>query len=215
MAFIYCITNLINGKQYVGKTTSSVTKRFKEHCKDCKKREEEKRPLYDAMNKYGIENFVAQELIECEIDELNSYEIMFIEKLNTFGKNGYNATRGGDGSILFDYNQIVNLYKEGRSMIEVASIVHCCIETVSKVVHLYNLPINKIIAGSCQKPKAVIQLDKDSEKELQVFDSVADASRWLVDNGYAKTYNGGVRQKICDCCKGKLKTAYKFKWKYK
>lgn len=215
MAFIYCITNLINGKQYVGKTTSSVTKRFKEHCKDCKKREKEKRPLYDAMNKYGIENFVAQELIECEIDELNSYEIMFIEKLNTFGKNGYNATKGGDGSILFDYNQIVNLYKEGRSMIEVASIVHCCVDTVSKVVHLYNLPINKIIAGNCYKPKAVIQLDKDSEKELQVFNSVADASHWLVDNNYAKTYNGGVRQKICNCCKGKLKTAYKFKWKYK
>ena len=215
MAFIYCITNLINGKQYVGKTTTSVTKRFKEHCKDCKKRDEEKRPLYNAMNKYGIENFVAQELIECEIDELNSYEIMFIEKLNTFGKDGYNATKGGDGSILFDYNQIVNLYKEGKSMVEVASIVHCCVETVSKVVHLYNLPINKIIAGSCQKPKVVIQLDKNTEEELQVFDSVADASHWLVNNNYAKTYNGGVRQKICDCCKGKLKTAYKFKWKYK
>lgn len=37
MAYIYCITNLINGKQYVGKTTQSVNKRFKEHCSDCKK----------------------------------------------------------------------------------------------------------------------------------------------------------------------------------
>lgn len=35
MAYIYCITNLINGKQYVGKTTYSITKRFKEHCQDC------------------------------------------------------------------------------------------------------------------------------------------------------------------------------------
>ncbi len=215
MAYIYCITNLINGKQYVGKTTYSITKRFKEHCNDCKRREKEKRPLYNAMNKYGIENFIAKELVECEIDELNSYEIMFIQKLNTYGSNGYNATKGGDGSILFDYNEIVKLYKEGKSMTEVARIVHCCVDTVSKVVHLYNLPINKILSGNCQQPKSVIQLDKHTGEELQVFDSVANASRWLVDNGYAKTYNGGVRQKICNCCAGTLKTAYKFKWKYK
>ena len=34
MAFIYVITNDINGKQYVGKTNhSSIEERFKEHCK--------------------------------------------------------------------------------------------------------------------------------------------------------------------------------------
>ena len=215
MAYIYCITNLINGKQYVGKTTYSITKRFKEHCQDCKKIRCEKRPLYDAMNKYGIENFVVKELIKCEVDELNSYEIMFIEKLNTYGHNGYNATKGGDGSILFDYNEIINLYRQGKSMIEVASIIHCCVDTVSKVVHLYNLPINKIIAGSCRQPKVVIQLDKETKKELRTFNSVAEASHWLVDNGYTKKYSGGVRQKICNCCNGKAKSAYKFIWKYK
>lgn len=100
-------------------------------------------------------------------------------------------------------------------MIEVARTIHCCIDTVSKVVHLYNLPINKIIAGNCKQPKTVIQLDKETKKELQTFNSVADASRWLVDNGYAKTCNGGVRQKICNCCNGKSKSAYKFMWRYK
>ena len=48
---------------------------------------------------------------------------------------------------------------------------------------------------------------------LRQWDSIADAARWLVDNGYAKTYNGGVRQKISMCTKGKVKTAYKFIWK--
>lgn len=27
----------------------------------------------------------------------------------------------------------------------------------------------------------------------EVWNSIADAAHWLVDNGYAKTYNGGVR----------------------
>lgn len=46
------------------------------------------------MNKYGIENFVVEELIECPNDELDSYEKMYIEKLQTYGH-----TKGGDGSI--------------------------------------------------------------------------------------------------------------------
>jgi hypothetical protein len=72
------------------------------------------------MNKYGIENFIIEQLIECDELELNSYECMFIDKFDTY-KNGYNATKGGDGSILFDYKEIVKLYKECSSMTIVSS----------------------------------------------------------------------------------------------
>lgn len=91
MGYIYCITNLENNKKYIGKTVYSVTKRFKEHCRDCKKERCEKRPLYDAMIKYGVDKFVVEELFQCDDAELSSYEIMFIEKYNTY-KEGYNAT---------------------------------------------------------------------------------------------------------------------------
>lgn len=213
MRYIYCITNLINGKQYIGKTTYSVTKRFQEHCRDSKKERCNKRPLYDAMNKYGIENFIVEELCECDNEELSSYEIQYIEKYNTYSK-GYNATKGGDGSILFDYNLILKLYQEGLSMVEVASKVGCCTDTVSKVIHINNVPIHKVIRGSCKEPLKVKQFSLDNEF-IRQWDSIADAARWLVDNGYAKTYNGGVRQKISLCAKGKLKTAYKFIWRWK
>ena len=80
MAYIYCITNIVNGKKYIGKTINSITKRFRQHLSDSKRPRCNKRPLYSAINKYGADNFVVEKLIECHPDELSSYEIMFIEK---------------------------------------------------------------------------------------------------------------------------------------
>lgn len=49
MAFIYKITNKINGKIYIGKTLKTIEGRWKEHLKDYKRPRFEKRPLYSAM----------------------------------------------------------------------------------------------------------------------------------------------------------------------
>lgn len=72
---IYKITNDINNKIYVGKTSNTLEQRFKEHCVDCQKREEEKRPLYSAMKKYGIEHFKISLIEECSIEEEDEREI--------------------------------------------------------------------------------------------------------------------------------------------
>ena len=213
MGYIYCITNLINEKKYVGKTTYSVTKRFQEHCRDSKKERCERRPLYDAMNKYGIENFVVKELIECPNDELDSYEKMYIEKLQTYGHNGYNATKGRDGSILFDYDKIIETYALGGTMTECAAKMHCSVDTVKKVLTINNIPIRHNRRGCCSDPKKVEQYSLEGVF-IKEWESITLAAHWLVDNGYAKTYNSGVKQKIRLCMRGKNKTAYKFIWKF-
>ena len=206
MGYIYCITNLINEKKYVGKTTYSITKRFQEHCKDSKKERCERRPLYNAMNKYGIENFVVEELIECPNDELDSYEKMYIEKLQTYGHNGYNATKGGDGTILFDYDKIIETYALGGTMTECAAKMHCSVDTVKKVLTINNIPIRPLT-------KKVKQYSLDGTF-IREWDSITQAAHWLVDNKYAKSYQGGgVMWRIGLCMRGKLKSAYKFIWK--
>lgn len=74
MSYIYKITNMINGKSYIGKTNLSIEKRFKEHCRDSKKERCENRPLYSAMNKYGIENFTVEQIDKCSADEADEKE---------------------------------------------------------------------------------------------------------------------------------------------
>ena len=86
---IYKITNLVNGKIYVGQTKFSVEKRFKEHAKA-------NSPLGHAIRKYGKENFKAEVIEICQtFTELNEREIFWIAKLNCKVPNGYNIADGG------------------------------------------------------------------------------------------------------------------------
>lgn len=94
---IYLITNLVNGKRYVGQTTKTIEERWKEHLKNAKKRMQNR--LYQAIRKYGQDAFTAEGLTECDNPEKsNELEKMWIILLNTYNyKSGYNMTVGGDG----------------------------------------------------------------------------------------------------------------------
>jgi group I intron endonuclease len=97
---IYIIENLENGKKYVGQTTRSVERRFKEHCKSfsgCLK-------LRNAIQKYGQECFSVETLWEgeCSQEELDALEIHYIEQFNTIDPRGYNLTYGGLGGKFSD-----------------------------------------------------------------------------------------------------------------
>lgn len=206
MTYIYCITNVINNKRYVGKTTQSIEERFKEHCKDSQKERCEKRPLYDAMNKYGVENFIIECLEEVQDEStLSEREIYWINELQTYGSNGYNATKGGDGSTLYDYREIIELYNLGYTCKQVAEKVGSCDDTVRKVLKANGV---KIRAGSTKK---IDQFDK-AGNFIQHFWGSVEAAQWLVDNGFAKSIN--CRRHITDCCNNKNTQAYGYIWKY-
>lgn len=73
--FIYIIRNNINDKVYIGKTLlPTIEERFKEHIKDSKRERCEKRPLYNAINKYGEEHFYIELIEECSADVLSERE---------------------------------------------------------------------------------------------------------------------------------------------
>jgi group I intron endonuclease len=217
IGYIYCITNNINKKQYVGKTTISVEKRFLEHLRDAKKRDKEERPLYKAINKYGENNFSIEILEQVENGDLSKREEYWIDKLGTY-HSGYNATLGGDGKQLFDYEKIVSLIKEGLLTSEIKQIIGCSSDTIYKVAKLNNLTLNtpeNDLAKQMKEIKTVVcQYDLENNF-IQEFESYADAAKWIYKNNLCKTLNGGVRSHISDAAKGKRKTAYGFIWKNK
>ena len=98
---IYVITNLINGKQYVGQTSRSIDTRYYEHCYDNRSTS----AIHAAIVKYGVKNFKVEELEEVNIVDLNEREQYWISKLDTF-KNGYNKNIGGNQSCS-DYKNIM------------------------------------------------------------------------------------------------------------
>ena len=101
---VYCIENRINNKKYIGITTRSLQKRFKEHCKA-------ESVIGRAIRKHKKENFIYYELervsTKKELFELEKY---YIAKYKTF-KNGYNSTIGGDG-VVYDNSLDVILTKK-------------------------------------------------------------------------------------------------------
>jgi len=95
---IYLIENLINHKKYVGQSIN-IKRRIFEHLKNVKNNENH--PLYDAINKYGLNNFTFQIIdFATNIDELNNKEIILIEQYQSnINKLGYNLEAGGKNSI--------------------------------------------------------------------------------------------------------------------
>ena len=100
---IYKITNIINGKYYIGQSIY-LKKRLKRHLSY--KSHKDNLALYKAFDKYGIDKFTIEilETIDtekCNIDiksELDRLEIFYIKKYNSY-ISGYNQTIGGDAGI--------------------------------------------------------------------------------------------------------------------
>lgn len=138
IGYIYKITNKINGKTYVGKTTKTVLERWKEHLHDSTKERCKNRPLYRAIRKYGTDAFTVETLEEVDLENLSEREMYWIEYFHTYS-NGYNATSGGDGTILYDHDIIAHLLREGKKYQEIVDIVGCCHDTVRFVAKKDNI----------------------------------------------------------------------------
>lgn len=215
MAWIYLITNDINGKQYVGKTYyENIWERWKEHCRDYKKERCEKRPLYDAMNKYGIEHFHIEEIeyVPPEVN-LEEREIYWVAQYDTY-YNGYNATLGGDGKRTLDYNLIVQTYLKYLNINETAKQLNISPDSISKILKNYNIQIKDKYQVIKEKTQKAVDMYNLNQEFIQHFNSTQDAARYLINNKLTNCKIDTIRTHISEVCRGKRKTAAKYIWKF-
>lgn len=168
---IYKITNLVNQKLYIGATTLlDPYTRWKEHQRAARKDSCKNRPLYMALNKYGVDNF-SFEIIEYT-EDIVEREIYWIDFYNTYHE-GYNATLGGEGKTCFiNIEEITKMHLSGLSCNQIGLQTHHDGKYIAKVLEKNNVPVHKGYG------KQVLQYSIDGIY-LQTFPSRMEAARWL------------------------------------
>lgn len=95
IAGIYKITNLIDGKIYIGQTVN-YKKREKRHLNSLKNGNHHNEHLQRAFDKYGKSSFKIELIEKCDIKELDQRERHFIKELDACNHDkGYNMMFGG------------------------------------------------------------------------------------------------------------------------
>lgn len=210
MGAIYKITNKINGKIYVGQTSSTTEERWKGHkrawhsARQCP-------VLYNAFDKYGIENFEIEEIEQCDNENLNEREIYWIKQYNSYEK-GYNATVGGDGYRRLDYPLIYYLWDTGLTTGEIAQQIGATKDGVAKALKGYeNYSIKESEHRRAKRKgltvgKPIQQYTLEGEY-ITTFPNATVAAESL---GKGRPESNNIRS----CAHGRRKSAYGYKWKF-
>lgn len=186
---VYCHTNKINGKKYIGITKQRPNERWKNG------KGYSAQHFSRAIQKYGWNNFEHTILIEgLTKNQACYYEKFYIQKYNTtLAENGYNETLGGDGGGMYKKHHT----KEAKEKISRARKINGFTETHKKHISDSKTGIKHHMA------KPVYQYSKDG----------TFIKKWDYMNEAAKNLNLS-RGAISNVCLGRAKTSGGFVWSY-
>lgn len=237
---IYCITNKVNGKKYIGQTYD-LKFRWLHHRSDLRGNRHHNRHLQGAWNKYGEENFEFSELEKCSLDQLDAREIYWINFYNSQDQNcGYNLADGGLGCRGYKHTEeeiakmrmiqnpepILQLDLNGNILNEfisageagdylgkesVCGIKRCCDGYKYKKAYGYIWIYKK-------------DLDKFKlEDHITIHKNDTPVSQYSIDNEFVKKwdsakeashYINGSSSEILEVCTGKRVSYRGYIWKY-
>lgn len=208
---VYRITNMINGKKYIGKhsTTDVYDGYFGSGI-----------AIKQAINKYGIDNFKKEIICYCNNEEeLKEMEKYHIKKEGTFSK-GYNLTLGGEGILGYKHTEDSirkasdsrkRYYEENPEMRE--KISEMAKKRVGKLNSFYGRKLSQehIDKLTVSRVKAITGVNNPSAKsvicnETGVKYDLAQDAATAVGLKYSTT--------ILKVCKNTRKSAGGFTWRY-
>ncbi|WP_437822841.1 NUMOD1 domain-containing DNA-binding protein [Tenacibaculum mesophilum] len=213
---IYIVTNNKTDKVvYVGITTKSLSSRKKDHEQRAKRG---KTNLFqETIATLGAENFkwVTDNTLY-ENDELAQKEQELIENYKKQGVRLLNEDRGGgiqktvyrynvkDGGLLAKYTSLEEASNSVNSTKQ--QISRACINKTQYKNHYWSYRLQvPFQPKKDNRLKEVIQCCPYSGKTINIFKSIAEASRVTEVN----------KNSIAKCCRGERKLAGDYFWKYK
>jgi len=185
MELIYKITNLKNGKFYIGKT-SNIERRWKEHLSLAGKK---RHPLYDAILHYGAENFVMEVVDKADKSLIDTLEREWIEKTKAI-EIGYNLTEGGTGGDTFS-NMPDELKELTRKKLSIKA----------KISNLKNKDIHRKNGIELWKSEEYVAKVKTAHEKAMASD---DMKKKLSEAMLNTLQNPELRKKWSDVKKGSL-----------
>ena len=191
MGYIYKITNQLNQKSYIGQTINSIKERMRKHYDHSL---QATTGIDYAIYKYGKDNFIVEEVCQCDDSQLDELERYYIQLYNTY-EDGYNLTLGGqDYSTRWIVNEqeIIDKYNNGKTIDELAIEYNKGYRTISNLLHRNNVKMHR---GA--NPENIIGKGKQFQEgdgikavyiqELDLtFPSLKECAQWLIDNHYSK-----------------------------
>ena len=215
---IYKIKNNINNKIYIGQSVD-IEKRWNKHLYAT-----DDFVIHKAIRKYGKNNFTFSILEECEMEFLDEKENYWIAYYDSTMPKGYNMIPGGSNGAGLAKGHEVNQYdlkgnfiasyRSANQASQATGIDHWSICACCRGEYKHSGgyqwkycddDIKEIKPIKVRVEYAVLQIDKNSDKIIQEFQSIKEAS---IKTSIASST-------ICNVCNGKGKTAGGYKWKFK
>lgn len=223
--YIYCITNNVSGKRYIGQTDRTIKDRYSEHIRKSKYNKDNQY-LYTSMKKYGLNNFSVVE-VEKVVSKnkdsldlmLNEKEIFYIKSYNTRKPHGYNMTDGGVLlSNTFSKKPVCNYDLERNFVME--------FESISEASRYYNISQSDI-THCCNREKlnivgGFIWRFKGDDFDVKTLDiNTKIICQYDYNGNLIHKYEGilqaekktGIKN-IGACCSGRYTHAGNYVWRF-
>jgi group I intron endonuclease len=219
MGYIYKITNKVDGKIYVGQTIQVLEDRWRQH----KKIGSNCRYLKRAFNKYGIDNFEFNLICICFDEDLDKYEIQYMEKYSSMVPNGYNLRKGGNsGKHHEETKKKISESLKGRTDIFNHNLGKSVSEETKKKISNALKGRTDIIYAKNQlgiphteeTKKKISESHKIKGKRVMQYDSNNSFIKIFLTVNEASKENNISESSIRLCCKYPDKILKGFKWKY-
>lgn len=157
MATVYILKNTIDELVYIGSTTQPLQTRLREH--KSRARRNRKYRVYDVMREYGVDNFYIEPLQEnVEKDDLLAVEQEYIKGYPDKSK----LLNTKYGISYSDMQYIVDAYKAGKRVKEIAAERGHCSKNVSRILKEHGVEL--FDWNECQR----IEMSEEDLRRLYV-----------------------------------------------